>query len=218
MCRIRWFALSLLSAGLLLEADPSWQSKSVSQWNADDARQVLIGSPWVRHALVAILPQRGESQLREGGKMGGGGKRAGLASIANLPKDATLEVRWESAQPVRAAEAKTGETEAPNWQGDYYAIAIYNVPGITPSAWKSLRSDLKQSTFLKLGGKKDLKPALVDIAFSGTHGVRVLYLFSRSVPITGAGQPIEFVAKIGRLYVTQSFDISAMRFQGKTEL
>jgi hypothetical protein len=217
MNRIRRTSSFLLFAGLLLAADPTWQTKGVSQWTADDARQVLTGSPWVRYAPVAILPPRAESQLREGGKLGGGGKRAGLASIANLSQGATLEVRWESAQPLRAAEAKASESQAPNWQGDYYAIAVYNVPGIKPSARNSLRSDLRQATLLKFGGKKDLKPARVEIAFSRTNTARVLYLFPRSIPIIGAHR-IEFVAQIGRLYVTQFFEIAEMQFQGKTEL
>jgi hypothetical protein len=37
-------------------------------------------------------------------------------------------LRWESAFPVRAAESKAGETAVPAWQGDYYAIAVYNLP------------------------------------------------------------------------------------------
>jgi hypothetical protein len=218
MNRMIRFCLSAFFVVLLMAADTSWKSKTISQWSAEDAGHVLTNSAWVKRTTVAILPQRSEAQLREGGKMGGGGQRAGLGSLSESSRGETLDVRWESAAPVRAAELKAGETGAPDWEGDYYAIAVYDVPGISPVVQKSLSGELKQTTFLKRNGKKDLKPVRIDIVLMGKNRARVVYFFSRSAEITLDDQRVEFVAQIGRLYVTQFFDTGEMQFQGKLEL
>lgn len=64
------FCLLPLSAVLLLAGDAAWKSKPISEWNADDAKQVLTSSPWVKKAAVSVLPQRSEAQMRDGGQMG----------------------------------------------------------------------------------------------------------------------------------------------------
>jgi hypothetical protein len=171
----------------------------------------------VKHAAIAILPQRSEAQMREGGKMGGGGKNAGLGPLSDISRGATVEVRWESARVVRAAELKAGDS-GPDWEGDYYAIAVYDVPGITPLAQKTLQSDLKQTTLLKRDGKKDLKPARVEIALLGKNLARMVYLFPHSPEITLADERVQLVAQIGRLYITQFFDLATMQFEGKLDL
>ena len=72
MFRTTKFCVLPISAVLLLAAgDASWRIKPISQWNEEDARQVLADSPWIKRATAAIVPDRGEAQRREGGKMGG---------------------------------------------------------------------------------------------------------------------------------------------------
>ena len=155
--------------------------------------------------------------------MGGSGKRAGLGSVDKVLLSGTterpsLKIRWESAEPVRAAELKAGETDAPAWDGNYYAIAVYDVPGITPASQKSLRGELKQTTFLKRMGKKDVKPADVEVALLGKDVARILYLFPRAAVLTVDDRQIEFVSQIGRIVVSQFFDTGDMQFQGKLGL
>src|SRR5271156_6385006 len=65
---------------LLIAADPVWLSKPIAQWDAEDAKQVLANSPWVKYAKPAVLPELTEAQRREGGQMGGG-KGVGLQGI-----------------------------------------------------------------------------------------------------------------------------------------
>ena len=212
-----------LSAALLVAADPSWAGKPISQWRPEDAIQVLADSPWVKHPAPAVLPERGEAQRRDGGKMGGAGKRAGFGQLddsflAGSARRGTLEVRWESATPVRAAEILAGEGGAPDWEGDYYAVAVYGVPGITPPVQKGLRGELGQTTFLKRSGKADLKPARVEIALPGARSARILYLFPRSAGIGPEDKYVEFVSQIGRIYIAQIFEIVEMQFHGKLEL
>ena len=216
MRKILWFCSLIVFALPLIAADASWKSKPVSEWSAEDGAQVLKDSAWVQFAGVATLPVRGEAQLRDGGKMGGGGKGAGLKKLGTLPT--ALQVRWESAAPLHAAELKAGEKSVPNWDGDYYAIAVYGVPGITRTNEKNLQGELRQTSLLKRRGKKDLKPERVDIALLGDNTVRILYLFARTAEITLEDQRVDFVSQIGRIYVGPSFNLAEMQFQGRLEL
>jgi hypothetical protein len=221
--------LILFAAALLSASGPSWNDKDISQWTLEDARQVLRASPWVRRAEVNTLPSRSEAQMRDAGRMGttkGAGFGALDASIFTglgegkrlVPKPATRQtfvVRWESAALVRQAELKTGDTHAPDWEGKYYALAVYGVPGLEDQ--RTLPLALKKSAFLRQLGHKDLKPQRVELLFDGDRAT-VLYLFPRSSGISAADKHVWFVAQIGSLFVEQSFDPGEMQFQGKLEL
>jgi hypothetical protein len=219
------------SAALLLAADPSWKTKEVSQWTVADAQQVLKESPWVKKTLASVLPQRTEAQQRESGRMGGG-TGAGLEAFspgdligvgkpsrrlaANMQQRRTLIVRWESALPVRSAESKIGDMDAPTWDGEYYAIAVYGVPGLDDQ--KKLPVELRKSAFLTRDGKKDFLPSRVDLVYTGEKVATVLYLFPLSAGITAKDRDIWFAAQIGQLFVEQNFDAGEMQFHGKLEL
>jgi len=229
MCRLTKYSLLPFFVVLLMATDASWKAKPISQWNVDEANQVLYNSPWVKTAVVTLLPQRSEAQMRDGGRMGmsqGAGLGAlgpsvftglggGRHLVTKPPKRQTLLVRWESAPAVRSAELKAGDERAPAWDGDYYAIAIYDVPGLEDQ--KTLPVELKKAAFLKLDGRKDLRPARVDLLFD-EKGATVVYLFPRSEEITAADKRIELVAQIGRMFVAQLFSTGEMQFQGKLEL
>lgn len=228
MCRMTKSCLLPLFAVVLMAAESSWTTKPISQWNVEDAKQVLSNSPWVKTAVVRMLPQRSEAQMRDGGRMGmtqGAGLGAldpsiltgfgGKRLVAKPPKRQTLIVRWESVPAIRGAELKTGDERAPAWDGDYYALAIYDVPGLEDQ--KTLPVELKKAAFLRRDGKKDLYPVRVDLLFD-EKGATVVYLFPRSGEISLEDKRIELVAQIGRMFVAQSFSIEEMQFQGKLEL
>jgi hypothetical protein len=232
MYRTKTFYLFLFSTVLLIAGDPSWQSKPIAQWNENDAKQVLRNSPWVKRATATLLFQPSKDQLRAGGKMGGG-KSVGLNSLelnsllggsnhhsnSTVKKPGYLVLRWESAVPVRTAESKLEDPEAPEWDGEYYAIAVYGVPidaGRLDEAGQS--EDLKKLGVLKRDGEKDLRAAKVVITASGTGRATVLYLFPRTKAIAGEEKRIEFAAQFGPIYVAQFFYPKEMQFQGKLEL
>ena len=203
------------------------------QWDEEDAKQLLTNSPWVKYARPALLPELTEDQRREGGQMGGG-KGVGLQGIsgggvfgparnnlagggqAKAGYSATLTVRWESAFPVRVAELKAKEIGAPDWDGDFYAIAVYDVPGLKASTNEV--SVLKRVAFLKRDGKKDLKPERVDVLPRANGLAIVVYLFPRSDEITREDKRIRFTAQIAGLYLERDFDTAEMEFQGKLQL
>jgi len=232
MYRSKTFSLFLSSTVLLLAGSPSWQNKPATQWDENDARQVLRNSPWVKRATASLLFQPSKDQLRAGGKMGGG-KSVGLQSLelSNLvggsshhsnsttKKPGYLTLRWESASPVRTAESKLQDPNAPGWDGEYYAIAVYGVPvdaGRLDEAGQS--ADLKKLGVLKREGMKDTTAAKVEITASGSGLATVLYLFPRINSITGDEKRIEFDAQFGPIYVAQYFYPAEMQFQGKLDL
>jgi hypothetical protein len=231
MHRTKTTYLLLSSSVLLLAGAPSWQSKPIAQWNENDAKQLLHSSPWAKHATVSLLFQPSEDQLRAGGNMGGG-KGVGLESreVSNLvggprhsntpvKKPGYLVIRWESASPVRQAETKLQDADAPGWDGDYYAVALYGVPVDAGRLDEPGRTGaMKKLGVLKRDGMKDVTAAKVQITASGGGLATVLYLFPRGGTITGEEKRVEFAAQLGRIYVAQYFYPREMQLQGKLEL
>jgi hypothetical protein len=208
--------------------DPAWRSKPIAQWNEEDAKALLSDSPWVKHVTPRHLPDLSPDERRNGGNMEAGiGKGVGLAGIGLFgsrrqaealarahakPTPDPVVVRWESA-PVRAAEQKAGET-ALAVEDAYYAIVVYGIP--VPHRW-NLANELKDIAYLRRYKKKDLKPSRVQIVRDDTGRATVVYLFRRSVEITGRDQ-VEFVAQIDRLFLEQLFSVPDMWLMGRPEL
>jgi hypothetical protein len=212
---------------LLTASGPSWTTKPPREWNEAEARQILTDSPWVRRTTLVELPLRNESEVRTSGGMGSGqsvGFEALSASAltgvgarpsrrrarSNTPQ---VDVRWESASPVRSAEVKAQEDDPPKWQGSLYAIAIYDVPGLNVN-----QKTLKKEAYLKRDGKKDLKPVRVDLLPQEGGLTTIVYLFPRSEEISAKEKRVEFGAIFGRLALTQYFYPAQMQVQGKLEL
>ena len=76
---------------------------------------------------------------------------------------------------------------------------------------------MKSEASLKRVGKDDVKPSSVEV-FQREDGLAVVYLFPLSAELTKKDGPIQFVAKIGRVGLSQYFDPAAMLFQGRLEL
>ena len=103
----------------------------------------------------------------------------------------TLLLRWESALPIRVAELKSHVVEPPTLEGDGYSLAIYGIPGRSfKGDPKSLGEPLKQQALLKREGKKDVKPARVEVFQLGDRLV-IVYLFPLSAEISANDRRIE---------------------------
>lgn len=234
--------ICLAGAGVLLfAADPVWKAKPPSQWTREDAAQILTKSPWAREVLAGVARRQSEDELREGGQMGqpkglgydnvdpkGSGPRPPKPSDLILPgndrsprsmvSSMTVRIRWETALPVRLAELKSQESDPPTLEGEGYRIAVYGLPGTNIKGDpKKLGDPLKEEAFLRREGKKDVKPSSVEV-FRLSDGYAAVYLFPLSAEISPKDGRLEFEAHIGRIVVTQSFDLSEMIFQGKLEL
>ena len=225
----------------LFAADSIWESKPASQWTEEDARQVLVKSPWAKATRAIVARLRTEEQLRQGGQMGlprglgnegvdpksSGpkvspniltGPNGGDRSPRSLPQTITLQVRWESALPVRLAQLKLHEFGPPTLQGDGHSIAVYGVPGGSfKGTPEQLGEPLKNLAALKRDGKKDVRPVRVEV-FQRESGAVVVYRFPLSAKISKEDRRIHFEAQIGRIVFAQDFDLSEMEFLGKLEL
>ncbi|HMD50099.1 MAG TPA: hypothetical protein VKG79_13415 [Bryobacteraceae bacterium] len=209
---------------LLGAADPVWKAKSVAEWTENDAREVLANSPWVKRAVVAVLPELSAQQRREGGATGGG-HGVGLDGLNGKgdprakKQVGPISIRWESASPVRAAELKAREVGAPDWEGDAYVLAVYDVPDVKAGTnTRNQLADLRQVAFLKRSGKKDLKPDSVQLLQEPSGLSIVVYVFPRTEDITLGDERIEFTAQINRISVAQYFFPAQMEMNNKLQL
>ncbi len=239
MRHISGLVLFTLSGLVLIAADDAWKNKQYSEWTAEDAKDVITGSPWVKTITptVVVKPPEQQDQGRTGGRRRGGktgkdgpGRSGGDSPVGdgkgNPPGDGAsspaklpaLTLRWESARPVREAEIKDHETGAPTVDANHYAVAIYGIPrSMIESDLTSQTEELKKHATLKRYAKKDLKPSSVDILLR-EDGPVILYLFPKSDEITWRDQSIQFDAQVANLKCSQSFDTSDMRFHGNVEL
>jgi len=231
----------IVAAPCLMAADPVWLSKPAAQWTEEDAKQILVRSPWAKEINATVTRRLTEDQLRDGGQMGqprgagnenvdpkGTGPNVSLnvftgpggddRSLRSLPRPITLQLRWESALPVRLAELKSHEVEPPTLESDCYRIAVYGIPKADIKGDpKELGKPLKGLAALKREAKKDVRPVSAEV-FQTESGLVVVYLFPLSAEISKKDRQIQFEAQIGRIVIAQTFELSEMEFMGKLEL
>jgi hypothetical protein len=155
-----------------------------------------------------------------GGGYPGGGQTRGPddQSGTGYGQPPTLTLRWESALPVREAELKAHETNAPAFDESHYAIALYGLPArMLNSDSRSLADELKKQASIKRDGKKDMKPSSVEV-LQREDGPVIVYLFPRSREFTKEDKRLNFSAHVGRLQFSQSFYLEEMVYQAKLEL
>ncbi|HTS67404.1 MAG TPA: hypothetical protein VLW65_15020 [Bryobacteraceae bacterium] len=235
-------SISLIAAAAsLTAADSFWKSKPANQWTEEDAKQILVASPWAREVNAVVTRRLTEEELRQGGQMGqplgvgnegvdpkGSGPKVSLnvftgpggddRSRRSLARPIALKLRWENALPVRIAELTSHAVELPTLDGDGYRIAVYGIPGAGFKGQpEELGKPLKNLAALKREGKKDVRPVSAEV-FQLEDGVVVVYRFPLSAEITRQDRQIRFEAQIGRIVVAQTFELSEMEFMGKLEL
>jgi hypothetical protein len=179
--KIVWIVPAMAIA--LMAGDASWKTKTIPGWTEQDAQQILTDSPWAKTTLANISRMQTEFERREGGNMGqesGVGydgidqrtkkqQAAGffgsrINGTPNASRPFTLQIRWESALPIRAAELKANVIEPPTLAGDGYSIAVYGVPGsYFKDDPKKLGEPLKKEASLKREGKEDVRPSSVEV-------------------------------------------------------
>lgn len=211
----------------VLAADDAWKTKRVADWTDAETKQVLTDSPWGTMATPTIKKESPRQPGNHGvgiGMPGMGRRRMGEtppntteAPASNEPPQ-PLNVRWESALPIREAELKARETAAPDVDEDHYAIAVYGIPTrFGKPDPQSFGDRLKGQASIKREGQKDIKPSGVQV-IQRDDGLVVVFLFPRTKEITAKDSRAEFDAQIGPYQITQSFHIDEMIYQGKTEL
>jgi hypothetical protein len=151
-----------------------------------------------------------------GGSYPGGTDNGGGRTQSTEPPVLTL--RWESALPMREAELKARDVDAPTVDENHYAIAVFGVPhNLLNSDTRALEGQLKKQAALKRDGKKDFKPSSVQI-LQRDDGPVIVYMFPRSMEILKSDRRVEFDAQVGRLKFAEFFYIEDMVYDGKLAL
>jgi hypothetical protein len=178
--------------------------------------------------IPGIGGQRGGGYPGGGGGYPGGGNTRGNPG-GNYPDDSgdgrtdpitppKLTLRWESALPIREAELRARDVDAPTVDENHYAIAVIGVPrSMIKAGTRAMEADLKKQAALKRDNKKDFKPSSVQI-LQRDDGPVIVFFFSRSTEITGSDRRVEFDAEIGRLKFAEPFYLEDMMYDGKLAL
>ena len=177
-----------------------------------------IGGVGIGIPGVGGMGRRGGGGYPGGGGGNPGGNYPDGGSRTESASPPTLTLRWESALPVREAELKARDIDAPTVDENHYAIAVIGVPrNMLKADSRAMEGELKKQATLKREGKKDLKPSSVEI-HQREDGPVILYLFPKSAEISKTDRHAEFDAQIGRLKFADSFYMEDMVYQGKLEL
>jgi hypothetical protein len=225
----------MLPIGLIIvltfsPADEAWKTKRVADWTEQETKEVLTNSPW---AVVTTPTVKREEKKSHGGGVSGVGGAVGIPGMGRhrgndpnqdsnntpAPTDSAppLTLRWESALPIREAELKAREINAPVVEEQYYGIAVYGLPSHFVKDPQNAGDRLKGQATIKRDGQKDLKPSHVDV-IQRDEGVVVVFLFPRTKEITAKDSRIVFEAMVGPYQISQSFRLDEMTYQGKMEL
>jgi hypothetical protein len=219
MLRIGLFIVYLASF-----ADEAWKTKRVAEWTEQETKEILTNSPWAMMTTPAVKKEEKKTHQGMGVGIPGMGRRRAAdpnqeSNSAETNSDAavSLNLRWESALPIREAELKARETNAPVVDEEHYAIAVYGLPNKLAKDPKGEGDRLKGQAALKREGQKDLKPSHVDV-IQRDDGVIIVFLFPRTKEITAQDSRVEFDAQIGQYQIAQAFRVGEMMYQGKLEL
>ncbi len=163
--------------------------------------------------------------------MGGGGMGRGRGNrYPSAGPETTATVQWESALPVRLAEAKMGGGAADGAAIkplNEYVIAVIGLPksGFSSQSSTSSSGDdsedarladhLKVITVLSAGNER-LNPTKVEL--NQGRDARTIFHFEKSEPITLHDKDAEFRITGTRMELRKKFPLKDMEFQGKLEL
>jgi hypothetical protein len=217
--------VSTVAFGAAVYEDAAWKTKRAADWTDAETKQILTDSPWAAMVVPTVKKVEQRPSAHRGGLVGVPGigrRRADTQDTGDTTPPTTdtplpMNVRWESALPIREAELKAREMNAPDVDENHYAIAVYGVPTHLAKDPQSFGDRLKGQATIKREGQKDLKPVHVDV-IPRDDGVVIVFLFPRAREISPKDSRAEFYAQIGPFQITQSFHLDEMIYQGKPEL
>ena len=216
--------LAIVPIALASPADDAWKTKRAADWTEQETKQVLNDSPWAVMTTPTVKKEEKRSHSSMAVGVPGIGRHRGNDpaqdpnnNVSAPDSQLALHLRWESALPIREAELKARETNAPVIDEDRYGIAVYGIPSHFMKDPQNAGDRLKGQASLKREGQKDLKPSHVDV-IQRDDGLVIVYLFARTKEITAQDGHVEFNALIGPYQISQSFHVGEMIYQGKMEL
>ncbi|MBV9760584.1 MAG: hypothetical protein JO340_08470 [Acidobacteriaceae bacterium] len=138
------------------------------------------------------------------------------APVQQPHRSIALQLRWESALPIRLAQLKSA---GPAFEtADAYTLAVYGIPRVHAYiAPNSLSASLASQAVLRRGAKPAVRPSRVEV-IQRDDDTAVLYYFPLAAEISRNDRRVTFEAQIGRIAIVQFFTLEEMLFQGKLEL
>lgn len=236
-------ALPVLACAAVFGATEVWNIKDSSIWTDAEANSILNKSPWAKQ-VKAQAGQGGQAQRggrgmgRRGGMGypgGGGGYPGGGRGGQTNAQPMNVVVRWESAKPVREAEARLQKLNASSSDSEnkpavtsfenHYVISVIGLRAGSGGRNQSddggsagqARDQLLTYTQLVLKNKAPLSPD--DIKVKNRDGANeIQFFFAKTSPITMDDKEVTFRTTINRLKVEDKFDLKKMTRNKKLEL
>lgn len=183
----------LVVAGLAFGASATWKTKPYQQWNANDVKEVLTNSPWVKHTTVtatwkkSLLSGDTGVQDQQNPTSPAGPPRPGAAagstggaqsnnqqqpSMAPPGSEVPFLVRWSSSVTVREAVARdavlnghSSEAQAEQYVGQAPTAYQILVYGMDMTPFTDETNDtLKSKAYIEVKSSKEkLAPSSVEI-------------------------------------------------------
>jgi hypothetical protein len=211
----------------LQAAAPFWNRKPPSAWTPEEITELLTRSPWARETNIDFeQTEGGHVEFPPGGGASGQegfgrGAPDGKDPSAGVMRRAPVEVRWESAQPIRdAAQLPLAQI----FEGRYI-ISVSNIPAevmrrsrnVAGMTYDDLMNELQGATTLESPGHGPAGAGLV----KRVPGSESAYLFGfdkELLPLTGNEKEVDFVLKTARVSVRAKFEPKNMIYRGKPAL
>jgi hypothetical protein len=246
--RYLFCGLTISFALKLVAADQPWKHGDASKWTAQEVERILMDSPWAEMSPVTFgladegppppptleVPQAGMPSPKNAatdGRWDGGVGRV----KHNGPPTLNVDVRWDSALPVRQALARKGaggDAYSPEQVRKDYIISIFGlVPGgrYGPASLNNQSGDgavdvrnpeemlesLMRYARLYPKGKNGIRP--IDAKLDNASGTLHLF-FPRSEAITLRDKEVTLEVRFGSLSVLKKFKLKDMVFNGQLEL
>jgi hypothetical protein len=249
--RLVWAFLPLAARLVLAHSAAQPWDKPVSSWTPGDVQRILERSPWVQHVGAVMADPRdtdtepdntptpapaNPAQNGPGGtpdpttpRWDGQISKNRMGRLATVP----VNVRWDSATPVREALEKAGTSVKAGTAADYVVTLQGLVPagkyhdvGTTDSTSQSdgstdprnpeevLESFMSYSRLYPRGGT-GIHPENVTLD-AKTGDIHIS--FPRARPLELSSKEVDFVTHFGALNVRAKFRLAAMKYQGKLDL
>ncbi len=256
-------AALLFAVPVLLLAGDFWKEKKPADWSEKEAKKMTENSPWAREstprmegAMPSGMPSGGRggrsgggggggapsAEAGSGGDMtGGGGGQTGGGGMPSMP---AVQVRWDSAAPVREAFGKLDvqnpfPKELAEKAANFYVITVegMRVPmgrpqggakggqqgqqgdraALTQEDLKRLQDRMLQAAKLVRKEKEPARPEGVRI-LPGAIGPTFQFFFPKSDPIAVEEKEVKLVVKLGPMTVETKFKPKDMVFGGALAL
>jgi hypothetical protein len=201
---------SAMLAGSLW-AGEFWNDKEPAQWSEKEVERILTKSPWAKQVTAAM--DFAKLRDRPGG-MGGPGLGGG--PLGGIP-EFIATVRWESAEPVRAALKKTAADAEKT-----HVVSISGLPMMgrgrneeIAARRKELLEKIKDATTLTGKSKTGLNPSRIHVDESTGA---IYFFFEKSESISGEAKDLTFTTQMGPLEFKAKFSPQEMMYKGQAAL